>query len=92
MPALTAKQLVWTGITLVVLGVGVSSTFRVLYDVYFWAAPGPFSVLVGLTQAMGMIGATLLAGGLVVARVRRRAAPPGIPTPAEGDNPLPPSG
>jgi hypothetical protein len=89
---LTARQMFWAGLTLVVVWIGSGALARVLYEVALWAAPGPFTIGVGSLSALGAVGAALLAGALVVTVVERHRGPAGVPMPAAGDNPRPPSG
>ncbi|WP_454049392.1 hypothetical protein [Cellulomonas sp. Marseille-Q8402] len=90
MPRLTARQMFWTGLVLVLVGFASSLYARSLYDAVLWAAPEVFAVLAHGTSALIAVGAALLAGGLLVVVLQRgRTTPPAGTT---GENPRPSSG
>jgi hypothetical protein len=74
-PTLTAPQLFWTGLAAVVLGVLGSAGAQVLYVDRLWAAPETFALLSAAATGLTVLGAALVAGALVLAAVRRTAAP-----------------
>lgn len=84
MPKLTAPQLLWTGVAVLVVGVVGSWVSQVLL-VRWWSYTLFYSAGTMVSGSLVTVGAALIAGAFVVAALQRGAAV------APGPVPLPPA-
>jgi hypothetical protein len=97
MPKLTAPQLLWTGVVLVVVGILGGWIGQALLLGFLYRASWLYGLATTLGSALVVVGAALIGGGFVVAALQRgpaRDAPPpgGYPAAQPGPFPYPPTG
>lgn len=96
MPKLTAPQLLWTGVALVVVGILGGWLGQTLLLGFLYRASWLYGLATTTGSALTVVGAALIGGGFVVAALQRGpvpAAPPsgGYPVPQPGPAPFPPA-
>jgi hypothetical protein len=97
MPKLTAPQLLWTGVVLVVVGILGGWIGQALLLEFLYRASWLYGLATTLGSALVVVGAALIGGGFVVAALQRGPAPDapprgGYPARQPGPAAYPPAG